>query len=678
MLISSTIPNMFNGVSQQPPTLRHTSQGEIQENCYPTIAAGLRKRPPTEHLAKIRVGTSSDAYIHLINRDTVERYVVVVMNGALEVYDIAGNAKTVTFPDGTAYLNCTTPREEFSLVTVADYTFVVNKTKVTAMAVTLSGATLTGTVQKFSDLTGTPAINSVYKILGDNTNQFDDYYVLKAHATLSNWTETIAPSTKLGFDATTMPFQLIRNGDGTFTFSKVTWDARLVGSDISNPQPSFIGTKIGGVFFHRNRLGFLADEGIIMSRSGMFFNFWAKSVTAVLDDDPIDITASHSKVSILRSVIPFNKTLLLFSDQTQFQLNGGDVLTPKSASTDIVTEFESSSICKPAALGKAVYFAVTKGSATGIREYFVDVNTFANDAADVTAHVPSYVPTNVFKIAASSNENVVFALSTTERNAIYVYKVYWGATEKVQSAWGKFTFDAGEVILNCDFVGTDVYLLIQRADGIFLELMHLQEFLGDTGFDFLIHLDRKKSLTGVYSSGTGLTTWTLPYIDAGDMVVILGPSFPTNKGTRLTTTRPSSTTIAAIGNYSAYPCVVGRNYTQRYRFSEIYVRDGKGLAVIGNRLKLKRMHLTYADTGYFQVKVTPLARTTNTYDCTPFVLGSTTAVLGTPTIASGKFTFPVRTSNVGVAIDIENTTYLPSTFQSAEWDGEYVPKTQRT
>jgi hypothetical protein len=599
------------------------------------------------------------------------------MNGALEVYDLAGNAKTVTFPDGTAYLNCTTPREEFSLVTVADYTFIVNKTKVTAMASTTSSATLTGSVQRFSDLTGTPALNAVYKVLGDNTNSFDNYYVIKAHATLSNWTETIAPSTKLGFDATTMPFQLVRNVDGTFTFSKVTWDNRLVGDDVSNPVPSFIGSKITSVFFHRNRLGFLADEGVIMSRSGLFFNFWSKSVTAVLDDDPVDITASHNKVSILRSVIPFNKTLLLFSDQTQFQLSGGEVLTPKSASTDVVTEFESSAVCKPVSLGKAVYFAVQKGSSTGVREYFVDVNTFANDAADVTAHVPSYVPTNVFKFAASSNENVVFALSTTERNAIYVYKVYWGAQEKVQSAWSKFTFDTGEVILNCDFIGTDVYLLIQRADGIFLEVMRMQEFLGDTGFTFRVHLDRKKSLTGVYSSGTGLTTWTLPYIDAGTFSVILGSSFPTNKGTRLNTSRPSSTTITAVGNYSAYPCIVGRDYTQKYRFSEFYVRDAKGVSVVGNHLKLRRIHLSYTDTGYFQVQVTPLARDTSTYECTPFIIGTTSAIIGTPTMVSGKFTVPIRTSNIGVHIDILNSSYLPAIFQSAEWDGEYVPKSQR-
>lgn len=675
-LISSVIPSLFNGVSQQPAPLRHTSQGELQENCYSSIATGLRKRPPTTHIAKLRVAASADVYTHLINRDTVERYEVIVFNGDLEVYDLnTGVAKTVTFPDGKGYLSAPTPREDFALMTVADYTFVVNKTVTTALTAAASAATLTGTVQKFSDLPGSPAVGNVYKIQGDNSNQFDDYYVVRSAANV--WVETIAPSTLTTLNAATMPYRLTRNGDGTFTFAKLTWANRLVGSDTSNPTPSFIGRALNGIYFHRNRLGFISDENIIMSRSGEYFTFWAETVTAVLDTDPIDVATAHTKVSNLNYVVPFNKALLLFSDQTQFQISGGDVLTPKTANSEVVTEFESSFICEPVSLGNSLFFAVDRGEATGIREYFVDDSTISNDASDVTAHVPSYVPKNVFNLAASSNDNVVFALTLEERNAVYVYKMYWDGTEKVQSSWGKFTFGTDDVILNCDLITNTLYLVIQRPDGIYLESMTLQEALVDTGMSFRIHLDRKVSLTGSYDAPTNKTTWTLPYVEAGDVSVVLGTSFTSGKGSRLNTTRPNSTTISATGNYSAHSCVVGRNYISRYRFSEQYVRDGNKVAVTGGKLMLRRMHLNYSNSGQFKIEVTPKARQTYTYQYTGVNIGTLQALIGTPSISSGTFTFPIRTSNLGVTIDIINDSYLPSIFQSAEWDAEFVVKAQR-
>ena len=109
MLISSSIPNLVNGVSQQPFTLRLSSQAELQENGLSTTSQGLKKRPPTKHLKKIISGSLGNAYIHTINRDESERYVVVVTNGDLRVYDLLGNQKTVNFPNGKSYLSAGVP-----------------------------------------------------------------------------------------------------------------------------------------------------------------------------------------------------------------------------------------------------------------------------------------------------------------------------------------------------------------------------------------------------------------------------------------------------------------------------------------------------------------------------------------------------------------------------------------
>ena len=95
-LVSRTIPNLVQGVSQQPEVLRLTSQASEQINGYSSVVEGLKKRPPTEYVAKLSSQSSfGNAFIHTINRDTTERYIVVITNGAINVYDINGVAKTV-------------------------------------------------------------------------------------------------------------------------------------------------------------------------------------------------------------------------------------------------------------------------------------------------------------------------------------------------------------------------------------------------------------------------------------------------------------------------------------------------------------------------------------------------------------------------------------------------------
>jgi hypothetical protein len=752
-LISTPIPHMFNGVSQQAASLRHITQCALQENCYPAIATGNRKRPPTQHLAKLKSATATDAFVHTINRDVSHRYSVIITNGAVEVFNLAtGAAQTILTPDGTAYLTSTTPREEFAAVTVADFTFIVNKAKVTAMSATTSGTAIpaqtlssitqvagtatgttaaphllvagdmvtisgaaqsgynglktvlavtattftftvaggtvspatgtlvytavegvTGTVQAFADLPASPTLNDLYRIEGTPDTHFDDYYV---QWNGSVWVESLKPGEAFRIDAATMPFKLTKTGATEFTLAKNVWIDRLVGDVISNENPSFIGLTIKDVFFYRNRLGFISDENVVLSRSGEYFTFWSESVTAVLDSDPVDNSVSHTKVSLLYAAVPFNKALMLFSDQTQFQLTSGDLLTPKSAKIDVVTEFESSNKVRPVAHGQQLFFGVNAGASTRLREYYVEDSTLSNDASDVSAHVPTYVPGNMFRLTSSTAEDVVFGLTLNERNAVYIYKFYWSGTEKVQSSWGKFVFDAADVILGADFVGNVAYFVIQRADGVYLETMALGANITDSTFGFLVHLDRRKELTGVYDAGNNWTTWTLPYVDSGTFAVVLGTGFGDDGGALLTTTRPTTSTIrAAGGDYSAHSCYVGRTYTQRYRFSEQFVRDQKSVSVATGKLRLKRMAVRFSDTGYFRAEVTATGRSTYTYEYTAQTVGE--LILGDIEIHTGILNFPIQSESSQATIDLVNDSYLPATFQSAEWIGEFIIKSAR-
>lgn len=107
--------------------MRLSSQGEVQENGYSTVSKGLRKRPGSKHLKQLSTSSFGDAFTHIINRDTTEQYVVVVTSENLRVFDMAGVERTVSFPNGKTYLTSATPSKDFRAVTVADYTFFVNR-----------------------------------------------------------------------------------------------------------------------------------------------------------------------------------------------------------------------------------------------------------------------------------------------------------------------------------------------------------------------------------------------------------------------------------------------------------------------------------------------------------------------------------------------------------------------
>ena len=135
-LISSSIPNLINGVSQQPPALRLASQAEQVINCMPSPVEGLKKRPPMKHLKKLFSGSAGSGrpFTHIVDRDGTIRYIIVIQDNAIKVFDLDGNAQTVSTPNGTGYLNITgEPSSTFRVASVADFTFIVNREKTVDM-----------------------------------------------------------------------------------------------------------------------------------------------------------------------------------------------------------------------------------------------------------------------------------------------------------------------------------------------------------------------------------------------------------------------------------------------------------------------------------------------------------------------------------------------------------------
>jgi len=580
-------------------------------------------------------------------------------------------------------------------------------------------------VQTFTDLPTVAPNNFVVEVKGDDTTNFDNYYVkfvTNNGGTFEEgqWEETLKAGITYKFNYDKMPHVLLRQADGNFRFARADgdtytissvdytlpkWGERTVGDEDTAPNPTLVGTKINNVFFFRNRLGFLADDNVCLSTVSEFFNFYPETVTTIVDSDPIDIAASHTKVSILKHAVTMGEQLILFSDQTQFILESSiaEALTPKTANVTVATEFENNTAATPVGAGSSIYFLTKKGSFSGVREYITQEDINIKDAADTTVHVPRYIENGVFKMAVSTNENVLVLLGTDSPNKLYVNRWLYGNNfEKVLNSWCTYTFNSAKTIRNIDFIDTDLYLVVEEANGTTLEKIPFEADYRETNATFEYHLDHKvtEATTGVsksYSSSTGLTTFTLPYRLNGNMNIVgrylgsgetstyvnaQGATVNLKPGQVLQTTNTSNgstTTITATGDFTNSKFIIGEPFEMHYRFSQQRLTQGEGAGseLISGRLQLHHFYIKYEDTGFFKVEVTPDYRDTNTYTFSGNVLGAASSTIGSINLATGMFKVPVMSKADRVNIDIKNNTFLPAKLASAEYEAMFHMRSRR-
>lgn len=546
-------------------------------------------------------------------------------------------------------------------------------------------------VQSFSSLPTRAVDGFIVKVRGSDTVKWAGYYVkFEDSNTSSNtgkWVECTTTGIPISFNAATMPHQLVRETDGTFTFEPVAWVDREIGDTESAPNPAFVGNYIRDIVFHRNRLGLVSGQTVSLSKAGKYFQFWPDTATQLLDSDTIEASANHVKAAPINAAVPFGEKLLLFTSKTQFVLDAQNVLTPKTVTVKPLVEFENSSEeCRPVAGGKTLFFTVPRGSYTGMHELLQLPDNNAFDAPDVSAVVPAYIPDNVYRITVSTAVNAVVALSRSVSNKVWVYRYFWEGQEKRQSSWSVWEFPDGESFLHTSFLQGDAYFVVQRGDGIYLDVVDLDTGRTDSGFIHQVHLDRLCYVSGDYNAELDQTQWTMPYPEDGDIQLLTGPDFAV-VGSSLNYTRPSSSTVRVAGNYDGKSVYIGRPYTMRVELSTIHVREPvKGnpaatAAVQEARLQVNRVRIKHDGTGYFRAVVTPDYRDPYVYIFTGQSVGFGSPLLGEGVLQteakSGAFAFPVLSRNTDVTIELINDSPLPSTFQGFEWEGKLSMRSQR-
>ena len=249
------------------------------------------------------------------------------------------------------------------------------------------------------------------------------------------WEETIDPTKSTGLTDTTMPHELVNTDTNEFEFRKIVWTARLVGDDLTNSHPSFVGQKIEQAFFHNNRLGFLSRDNVSMSQSQDFYNFYHTSAQTVTDADPVDISCSAIRPAALHGVIPTTQGLVLFSKSQQFLMTAADgILTPTSANIRTISNYEMDTEVDPVDMGTNINFISKTPAYTRIFGMVTRGQDENPQVLDIGRVVNEWVPATIDTFIASP-QNQFLVLSSQSDKKVYFYRTYNDGERNLVEAW---------------------------------------------------------------------------------------------------------------------------------------------------------------------------------------------------------------------------------------------------
>ena len=278
----------------------------------------------------------------------------------------------------------------------------------------------------------------VVKII--NTASTLDTYFVKFVADngtsgIGHWAETKDPAKSAGLNQDTMPHELVNTAANTFQFRKITWIERLVGDDVTNAHPSFVGYKIQQSFFHNNRLGFLSEDNVSMSQSKDFYNFYHTSAQTVTDADPIDISTSTIRPAALHGVIPTTQGLVLFSKNQQFLMSASDgILTPSTTTIRTISSYEMDTSVDPVDMGSNINFLSKTPSYTRIFGMGTRGQDENPQVLDIGKVINEWIPETVDTFIASP-QNQFLAMSDQTSDKVYFFRTYNDGKETLVEAW---------------------------------------------------------------------------------------------------------------------------------------------------------------------------------------------------------------------------------------------------
>ena len=546
--------------------------------------------------------------------------------------------------------------------------------------------------------------NMLVKVISSADSVDDDFYLIfKGNNNQDgpgSWEETIGPSVPTTIDGSTMPHVIQRQSGGSFTVGEYqkledgnlvsAWEPRRVGDHKTNPFPSFIsqaqidshtgtGKKISQTFFHRNRLGFLCEDNVILSRAGEPGNFFQDSALVIGGSDPIDIQASSTQPTQLKSAIETNTGLVVFAETQQFLLHtDSDSLTPETGKISNISTYRYSPKTEPISLGTTLGFIDSAGVNGRFFEVFDIRREGEPNMIEQTKVAPKLLPHDL-NIMTNSRENNTIFFSRSGTYDIFGYRYFNTGDKRAQSAWFKWTLP--HHIQHLFVLDDELYIISNDYKLLKIALQKLdvsRDVVGDNFYEnnldggYSVHLDSSVSITAGSYDGT-YTTVSHTFVGTGTKLGAVNLS--TGEVFIEDETQRSGSTYKFNGNFAGDTVVVGWLFELNIKLPRIYVKQKAGeitTSDITASLTIQRVHLRFGPVGQIHVRLKRLGKThiETTYESTPMDFYDADEATFLPEKTQ---TVPVYERNKNCNLVLKSLHPGPAQFISMTWEGDYTP-----
>ncbi len=531
----------------------------------------------------------------------------------------------------------------------------------------------------------------IVKIQNTRSADEDDYYVKFSSANgldgSGAWIECAKPGIPLSFDASTMPHTLTRLASGNFLIKQGVYTDRIVGDEVTNPVPTFVGQKINKIVFFRNRICFLSGENVICSRPGELSipAFWSWTALAVSAIDPIDIAAASTYPSELFDAAELNVGLVVFSTNQQFLLvSDAETLNPDTAKMKKLAIYNYNETIPPVVFGTTIGFLDSSGKYSRFAELWNVQREGEPDLVETSKVVPTLIPKNI-DMVTNSRENGMVLFGKTGQKEIQGYRYYQIAEKRGLSSWFKWEFNNA---LKYHFIVNDTYFYLDSDN--FLQTIELIQTDTDLSIDqdnvnYQIHIDNYTTVAnGTYNSDTNTTLFNnqsdwIDEVTASDnkLVLVDTDSNTAREGRYAECTVTNVDSFTVPGDWSGATLNIGYLYDYQVDFPRIYVtkqaQEDKVDSDINSSLTVHRIKLNFGKIGLYETTLTRVGKDnyTEVYEST--ILDEYN-VSDSPYLDEHIQAVPVYENNRNVDISLKSTHPSPAILRGMSWEGDYSPK----
>ena len=547
-----------------------------------------------------------------------------------------------------------------------------------------------GQVNDVGDLPSQCKDGMIVEVVNSNADEDNHYVRFNGNNDRDGegtWQECAKPGRLTRFNYAKMPVALIRTADANFRLTQLDdsqytvlgvthnapfWSDALVGDDVTNPEPDFIGRPINKMLFFRNRFVLLANEFISMSRPGDYLNFFNKSAISFIASDPINLSASSEYPAIMYDGIQVNTGLVLFTKNQQFMLTtDSDVFSPITAKINALSTYNFNFATNPISLGVTVGFLDNAGKNSRFYE-MANVRREGQPQLIEQSAVVSRLFENDLKTISNSRENQVILFSDDTSSTMYGYRYFDSVRDRKLAAWFRWTL-AGAIKYHCM---QDDALFVVQENGTSRELLKYSIKMDSETLQLAenrVHMDYLMPVTTAANSYSGgKTTFAKPSGLNGTGQIAAYDIDGTNVIGNYALVTVNGSNLEITGDWSGQTFLIGYLYEMSVTLPTIYYTTKEGekyTADTRSNTILHRVKLGFGPVGVYETTLSRLGRAdyTELYEVTPAnqYIANTTGIFDDNILR----TVPIYDRNTNAILTIKSTHPSPATIHNLTWEG---------